>query len=217
MRNDFESNYLAHHGILGQKWGVRRYQNPDGSLTEAGRKRYGVAEGGSVNDISSAQGQKRRIKDLKKAVKLNEKKRSKEYTKIVNNPENFLGLNKRHAKKISEYSDNIKKGQAEIDDLLKKASKVETEEKGISKYNSTNEMFADLKRQRESQPPKTNQEKLKDVEQRIKDSNWKEYKDGTWGWKGDPNASEGTKDHDFDAFMNILDERRELKEKIKKK
>ena len=32
--------YLAHHGILGQKWGVRRYQNPDGSLTSAGKKRY---------------------------------------------------------------------------------------------------------------------------------------------------------------------------------
>ena len=31
--------YLAHHGILGQKWGIRRYQNHDGSLTEAGKKR----------------------------------------------------------------------------------------------------------------------------------------------------------------------------------
>lgn len=32
--------YLVHHGIQGQKWGVRRYQNEDGSLTEEGRKRY---------------------------------------------------------------------------------------------------------------------------------------------------------------------------------
>lgn len=32
--------YLVHHGIKGQKWGVRRFQNEDGSLTSAGRKRY---------------------------------------------------------------------------------------------------------------------------------------------------------------------------------
>lgn len=31
-------DYLAHHGIKGQKWGVRRFQNEDGSLTEEGKR-----------------------------------------------------------------------------------------------------------------------------------------------------------------------------------
>jgi len=32
--------YLMHHGIKGMRWGIRRYQNPDGTLTDAGRRRY---------------------------------------------------------------------------------------------------------------------------------------------------------------------------------
>lgn len=42
IAKDRFGNYdLAHYGILGMKWGVRRYQNADGSLTAAGEKRYG--------------------------------------------------------------------------------------------------------------------------------------------------------------------------------
>lgn len=40
MGNEFQNRCLKHHGILGQKWGVRRFQNPDGSLTAAGIERY---------------------------------------------------------------------------------------------------------------------------------------------------------------------------------
>ena len=37
-----DDQVLMHYGIKGQKWGVRRYQNPDGTLTELGKKRRGT-------------------------------------------------------------------------------------------------------------------------------------------------------------------------------
>ena len=44
---DNESAYLAHHGVKGQRWGVRRFQNPDGSLTEKGKRRMKTLQGKS--------------------------------------------------------------------------------------------------------------------------------------------------------------------------
>ena len=41
---------LQHHGILGQKWGVRRFQEYDGSYTQAGRERYGYGPARTTNE-----------------------------------------------------------------------------------------------------------------------------------------------------------------------
>ena len=40
--NAMSGESLEHHGVLGMKWGTRRYRNADGSYTEKGKKRYGI-------------------------------------------------------------------------------------------------------------------------------------------------------------------------------
>ena len=88
MRNDFSSNYLAHHGILGMKWGIRRYQNPDGTLTEEGKRHYKVS-----NDFDG------RI--LSKKSKLYRISNNKEDTTYNN--KKYLSTNKEDHKKWQKY------------------------------------------------------------------------------------------------------------------
>ena len=53
---------LYHHGIKGQKWGIRRYQNDDGTLTGAGKARYSTEA--SEHDLGL--GNKKRLNRIEK-------------------------------------------------------------------------------------------------------------------------------------------------------
>jgi hypothetical protein len=51
---------LYHHGIKGQRWGIRRYQNPDGSYTSDGKQRYGL-----IKKITKKERQKQKVVNKK--------------------------------------------------------------------------------------------------------------------------------------------------------
>ena len=63
---NYTTTYIAHHGIFGQKWGRRRYQNKDGSLTPQGKLRYGRMQ----REESEASKMNKKINTMKDAFTL---------------------------------------------------------------------------------------------------------------------------------------------------
>lgn len=88
------SNYLIHYGIKDMHWGERRFQNPDGTLTEAGKKRY-LNSDGSLN----RRGQKAISKTYKKYTDLSRK--NQDLDKIEEEAMNKTG--QKIGRKIDEY------------------------------------------------------------------------------------------------------------------
>lgn len=118
--------YLAHHGIKGQKWGQRKYQNADGSLTALGRVRYGV--GAAKNAIRkkfkptnvelNAQIRKQKSKNLNKQKRrqLRDLKKGIDPDASSSSSNNAKGQHKR----FSEMSD---------EDIAKRIKRLESEVK----------------------------------------------------------------------------------------
>lgn len=102
------SQELQHWGIKGQKWGIRRYQNPDGTLTEAGKKRYYYQNpDGSLTEAGK--------KDYMKAAK----KGKLDLSKLSDNDLNMI--NSRFARE-NTYKQNIQKyEESKFSNQLKKA------------------------------------------------------------------------------------------------
>lgn len=118
---------LIHYGVLGMKWGVRRYQNKDGSLTSAGKKRYS-GDSDSSSGVSDA---KRRSANFAKAAK-----QASNVTSAVAN-----------SVKSSKNSDSTKKMKDMSDDDLMKANKRDALEaqykknRGIEKGSQSSSVY----------------------------------------------------------------------------
>jgi len=123
---------LQHHGIKGQKWGVRRFQNADGSLTPEGQKRYGA------NSMTSAERNKM-IRSLHGDGRLNfdklpdtEKKRS------------FLDAADKLARANKELEDSLDAFYGDHDTYVKYTTKSAAEAwKNTNEYNKTHISYKD--------------------------------------------------------------------------
>ena len=110
------SDYLAHHGIKNQKWGQRRFQNYDGSLTSEGRRRYGVGES-NQSRRERKQAEKAKAKAAKERAKATSKKKA-DAQKLQNEKQKRMDYLRDHPEKIYKYRKELT--QDDVTEIMQK-------------------------------------------------------------------------------------------------
>lgn len=132
---------LTHWGIKGQKWGVRRWQNEDGTLTEAGKDRYGDIE---VDKSSS-------MRQLRKNVAKSDRKVRDEYVRRRESADDetrkALEKDRKYKKLTKDYSEKNEKYRSSVNNANKMFDAFDVpEEKRASVLN--NDYYESMRKER---------------------------------------------------------------------
>ena len=130
---------LLHYGIKGMKWGVRRYQNKDGTLTNAGKKRY--------DDNSKVDAAKKDYKESKRAY-------NKAYGEAYKGSIDYLSSDKKKRQDAESRWQDVRKKETEMKSSKKALKTAEEEYKGEKLKKSADEYRTEMLRKYTGKDPK---------------------------------------------------------------